>query len=403
MRMSFVRPEQWIDTPIVRNVNPLTGLIEGDDNGYRKVRTLRENPAPLVVPNVECRPFYDGIRENGQFDQSLVLPGGLKDRKLVVREKFGRDIENAQRFLTKEFGGEYSICALDGFRSWKRQAAGFSRLLREQMERRGVTVDNVDEQVAAFLEAGNTADGTVSWVNADVTSPLYAALVQELEGDVRFFTQLRDYAATQSGQLEDALDEAFYAYITISTNSDIGRAANRGIPLVFENNAHAGGGACDIFLMDRNGIVLNHIPFDYPGPEAGMDYLEDDANFEKFCAKAVTDEMIRNHLLALGLTPEKFSWNDWTRFRSAIRVLYHLAQAKGWTYYSSDHGGENWHLEGGNILYDALTGDPIDSEASAVAFPDSGNPGHALQRHGREAVAVWGGESGHMAAQKFGL
>lgn len=398
-----IRPEQWPTTPIRREVNPLTGLIEGDDAGYRKVRTLPDNAAPVVVPNVMCRPNYDGIDEYGNAKRAIALPGGLVGGALVVRETFARDIDDADALLQKVFGGQYRLCALDGFRSWERQAAGFSRLLRFHMERLGVTEDNVGDRVVDFIKAGNLADGTMAWVNADVDSAVYKDLVVELRKDAGFMSQIREFAATLDGGLtDDNVSEALYVYVTISANSDIGRAANRSIPLVFECNAHAGGGACDMFLLDGGGLPLNHIPFDYPGPEAAMDYLEDDAHFDVYREIAVKNELIRKHLLAIGIAPERFSRSNWDYFRASVRVLYHLSRAKGWTYYSSDHGGENWHLEGGNIAYDALTGDVVASEkATAGGYPNSGNPGHALQKYGRDATAVWGGASGHAAAASF--
>jgi hypothetical protein len=391
-----IPPERWPDTPIVREINPLTGLIEGDDAGYRKVATLRINDAPLVKPSVLCRPSYDGIDEYGFSRPEIALPGGLQDGVLVVRETFARDLDDADAILQRVFRGEYTLCALDGFRSRDRQAAGFTRLLRGHMQNLGVTAENADRRIPEFLKAGNLADGTFSWVNANVSSAEYNAVSAELSTDVGFMQQLQEYSE-ESGD-----GDAMYTYITVSANSGIGRAANRGIPLVFENNAHSGGGACDVFLLSGNGKPLNHVPFDYSGPEAGMDYLEDDSHFEQFRAKAMTDELIRAHLSVLGVPPESFEWQHWVRLRSAIRVLYHLTKAKGWTYYSSDHGGENWHLEGGNIAYD-LRGRVIGSERTSETHPDSGNPGHALQKHGRDAVGVWGGHSGHQVAAKYGL
>ncbi len=400
-----VPPEKWPTTPIVRGINPLTQLIEGDDSGYRKVSTLMANLAPLVNPAILCRPSYDGVREDGAKLPSIALPGGLRDGILVVRETFARDLEDANQLLQKVFGGEYTPCALDGFRSWHRQAAGFTRMLHGHMQRLCVTAENADDRIANFINAGNAADGTFAWVNADTTSPVYVTLLDELRKDAKLMTQLRDFAATlNGGATPDNLIGTLYTYVTISANSGIGRAANRGIPLVFENNAHAGGGACDVFLLGRNGLPLNHIPFDYPGEEAGMDYLEQDAHFEAYVAKASSDPLLQEHLLTLGLSPDTVTRNHWEQWRSAVRVIYHMTRAKGWTFYSSEHGGENWHLEGNNKCYSVESGMVFRREVgTAQAYPDSGNPGHALQLHGRDAVAVWGGKSGHTAARSHGL
>lgn len=393
---TMLKPELWTKTPIARKVNPLTSMIEGDDKGYRDVRTLPTNPAPLVAPDVTCLAAYDGWTFKGLQDPSIILPGGLRDGALVVRETFARDIEDAEQVLLKAFGGQYRICALDGFRSWVRQAAGFTGLLKGWMERTGVKADNVDEDVVRFLQCGDKADGTFSWVNADVNSPAYKLLESELRANLRMMEQLRDYAKTKVTEGEGDIDDAIYTYITVSANSGFGRAAGLNIPLVFEGNAHAGGGACDIFLMDAANRPLNPVPFDFPGPAAAMDYLENDAHYEEYLGLLGTDEQLKQYMRTYWNKDDlTFTRSDWNMFREAIRVLYHLAKAKRWTYYSSDHGGENWHLEGGDIGYDALTGEVLFSEAgSSDKFPDSGNPGHTLQTHGREAIAVWGGASG---------
>lgn len=406
-----VRPEQWADTPILRGINPLTQLIEGDDSGYRSMRTLPSNPSPLVVPAVTIRANYDGVSEYGAQQAEIALAGGLRDGVLVVRECVARELEEADKLLKTVFGGELRLCAVDGFRSWRRQAAGFTRMLLRHLGRLGLSPVNVDNDVLTFLDAGNRADGTFSWVNAQVSSAAYAALVEELRRDSRMIEQLRAYAATQAkgGPVtNEMLDEALYTYVTVSANSGLGRAANR-CPLNFEGNAHAGGGAVDLLLLDGQGRPVNVVPFDYPGDEAGMDFMEDDAHYDVLIARASEESdagtMLRTHLSALGYpTPAAFSRRDWKYFRDVNRVRFHLGKARGWTYYSSAHGGENWHFEPGNKGYDPLSGEVTTFELlTAEQLPDAGNPGHTLQKLGREATAVWGGSSGHEQARSFGL
>lgn len=403
---TILKPELWTKTPIKRNMNGLTGLIEGDDNGYRDVRTLPTNPAPLVGPDVTCLAAYDGWNLKGLQDPKIILPGGLRDGALVVRETFARDIEDAEQVLLRVFGGQYRICALDGFRSWVRQAAGFTSLLVGWMKKFDVDPQKTDDKIVAFLQAGDKADGTFSWVNADVNSPAYETLANELKADARMEEQLLAYAATkQADDPKFDLNKAVYTYITVSANSGIGRAVKHQIPLIFEGNAHAGGGACDIFLINSANRPLNPVPFDFPGPAAAMDYLENETHYDEYIRLLGSDEQLRTYMRTYwDKDASSFTREDWNMFRDALRVLYHLAKAKRWTYYSSDHGGENWHLEGGDIGYDVFTGEVLFSEAgSADKFPDSGNPGHTLQTHGREGIAVWGGASGHMAARQWGL
>lgn len=398
--------ELWTITPINRPINPLTGLIEGDDSGYRRIRTLPANESPLVVPAVEIRPSYEGIDEYGKSGPSIALPGGLPNGQTVVRECVARDLEDADRLLTTVFGGALRICVLDGFRSWRRQAAGFSRMLHMHLAACGLKPEEFEDAIAAFLQAAVLADGTFSWVNAATDTAEYATVVEEIRQNPRVFSQLEAYTASlgPTGTMEDAL----YQYITVSANSGLGSAAGR-VPLDFEGNAHAGGGAVDMMLIDEKGRPISLVPFDYPGEEASMDYAEKDENLDKYLAHANADaplgRLLRGHLEKLGFaTPAQFTRNDWEYFRDVNRIRYHLGKSKGWTYYSSVYGSENWHFEPGNIGIDARTGKVIHAEtATAQSLPNSGNPGHTLQTLGRTATAVWGGSSGHRQARKLGL
>jgi hypothetical protein len=399
MLRQIAEPSTWANTPIIRDINPKTGLIEGDDDGYEKMPTLPENDSPLVIPDVLCRPCYDGTDEYGNKNNAAVLEGGLRDGALVVRETVAGDLEDANRFIESITGGDLQICAVDGFRSGHRQAAGFNRMLRLIMQRDGLEEADVDDRVADFLRCGKLAHGTFCRVNTDVTSSQYAALDAELRNDAGFMSQLQ--GAAEPGKLDNDL----HVYITSSANADLGRAAGYDIPLSFENNAHAGGGAVDVFMVDRKGRPINIVPFDYPGPEAEMNYMEREGSYEAYLQKAQTNELLKAHLERLGYTAETFTLAEWEFFRGALRILYHLAKAKRWTYYSGDGCGENWHLEPGNICRNVVSGEINRTERlTAGQYPDSGNPGHAIQMHGPDAIAVWGGASAHkLAAEKWGL
>jgi len=218
------------------------------------------------------------------------------------------------------------------------------------------------------------------------------------------------HAATAGLPLEtgtatpEEIDEGVCTYITISANSKLGRAANRNIPLVFECNAHAGGGAIDLMLVDKGGRPISIVPFDYAGPEAAIDFTEKEGGYNAYLKRVKEDPVLQRHLEKLGFTVETFRRDDWEYFRMVNRMRFHLGKSMGWTYYSGDQCGEDWHWEPGNIGYDVWTGDPIASEPfSEKSYPNSGNPGHALQKLGRDSVAVWGGASGHKQARKLGL
>lgn len=403
-----IPPEQWAETPIKREINPLTadekhpeGYREGEDKGYRKIATLKDVTEPLVEPaGVRTRPSYDGFNEYGdEKNESIALAGGLENGELVVREGVARALDHAQQILDDVFGGEFNIVALDGFRSRDRQAAGFTRIMKE------VLAGNENPSITEMYDAGMTADGTFAWVNADTDSAEYAAIASELMATAK--EEIEAIAARKGEVTSEVVEELIYEIITISANSKVGPAAGRGVPLIFENNAHAGGGAVDMMFTDRTGKLINKVPFDFVGPEAGMDYMEDYANFEKFLATARGKGTLKKHLERMGFaSPEAFTQKDWEMIRNALRIRYHLMKAVGATYYSahdSNDGGEDWHIEPGNVTF-GLNGKVVSQTESASRVFDSGNPGHALQKHGRQATAVWGGSTAHIIARRdFGL
>ena len=400
-----VSMDQWRKTPIQRGINPLTNLVEGDDSGYRQMTTLQINSSPLVVPVVEVRASYDGMNEFGVFHPEIALAGGFSDGKLVLRETAARAIEYLDDLVRQASDNQFKLVALDGFRSGARQSAGFTRLLREQMKVIGLTVNGVSDRIADFIAAGNIADGTFSWVNL-IRSPGFAAAVKRLKANSVFMEQITDFAAKSSQEhfSEQDIDEAILTYLTISANSGIGEGG--GLELNFECNAHAGGGACDVFVVEvKSGRPINIVPFDYAGDEAGMDFMEREGSYQAYLKAAAEKPELQKHLEKLGYrTPEFFQPSDWSYFQSANRLLYHAAKAIGCTYYSGDVGGENWHLEPGNMVYDPATGDLVACERlTASAYPDSGNPGHTLQKIGKDAIAVWGGKSAHVLARDLGL
>jgi hypothetical protein len=400
-----VSPENWPSTPIVRDLNPKTaepgneaGLREGDDHGYRKIATRKDVHEPLVQPAdvAFTRPSYDGFDEYGNsFDQNIVLAGGLPGGKLVVREEVARGLDRAQEMLTQFFAGDFNVVAIDGFRSRDRQAAGFTRIMM-----RDVLQGKEPEGITELYRAGKIADDTFAWVNADVNADEYKALAAELLAKPEIKQELESLAG--EGEItQDVLDEIVYEVITISANSNRGPAAGRKVPLVFENNAHAGGGAIDMMLADGQGRILNPVPFDFVGPEAAMDYLESDENCDALIRRIQSepDSILGQHFKKIGMSA---TMKDLTVLREALRVAYHLMKSIGATYYSAHDpkgGGENWHMEPGNVVFN-LDGSVYHRAPSAAENFDSGNPGHALQKHGRDATAVWGGATGHASAIK---
>ncbi len=407
-----VSMSEWMKTPIRRSKNPKTGLIEGDDSkclpsnpGYRGISTLKVNPSHLVIPDVPIRSSYDGNNEYGDRRPEIALPGGFRDGQLMLRETAAQGIELLNQYVSEASDGVYQIAALDGFRSGTRQAAGFTRLLRQQMKLRDLTDTNALTHLEEFLKAADVADGTFSWVNLATGPQLDAAIVQ-VKSERHLMEQLEAIAAQKVIEHFDPalVEDEIAHYLTVGANSGIGHG--NGLLLNCENNAHAGGGACDVFVIRTAELLpVNPVPFDYAGPEAGMDFMEKDKNFDAYLQAARSNQQLSNHLSALGFqSVDDFKLSDWNEMRDAIRLLYHASKAIGCTYYSAEVGGENWHLEPGNRVYDPATGDILAFEAlTAGLHADSGNPGHTLQVLGPSQYAVWGAKTAHEIARRLGL
>ncbi len=398
----------WRTTPIVRPINSLTGLIEGDDTGYRDMITLKHNRSPLVVPNVLIRASYDGLDEFGE--KTPRLPGGLAKGELILRETAARGIELLDQLVFEASDGQFIIAALDGFRSEQRQIAGFNRLLKEQMALIGLTDEAIPQRIADFMACGGIADGTFSYVKLRPSKAVEEAS-QRLKNDADLMAQVADFLvrSIESGDIRDLRQGDFEGGITelltISANYGVGPGA--GLPLNSEGNAHAGAAACDVFMIEAaTGRPINPVYFDYPGQEAGMDFMEHEGSYEAYLAAVREKPLLRQHLVRLGYTDlDSFTQTEWEYFQGALRILYHAAKGAGFTYYSSEHGGENWHLESGNIIYEPSNGNVVACEGlTASLHPNSGNPGHTLQTLGRKAVAVWGGATAHSLARlNYGL
>ncbi len=228
----MLHPLKWEETPIIRRVNGVTGMIEGNDDGYGQVKTLQINPSPLVVPEVLTRSVYDGFDPyTGVFDASKAMPGGLEGRQLKVREAFARDLENADLLLQKVFGGRYRLAIYDGFRSGPRQRLGFKGVLNYHMVQNDLKPDDVDTRIADFAELGKKAHGTFCYLQADLGSSQAVDAMERLRKESRFMSEMKECA----NRVGKTVDEAIALYVTVSANSGFGRATD--VPVLFDMSA----------------------------------------------------------------------------------------------------------------------------------------------------------------------
>ncbi len=389
--------ETWMKKPIAIRDNPaLPGRKFGDDCGYREMRTLRTNPSPFATPSIELRADYDGFCPyTGQRNRRR-LGGGLKNNAFVLREAAARSVSLADSVLRQVSGGQLVFVGLDAYRSGERQWLGYSEKLLEQMAMISLTTDDVanDRRIAEFIGCSMRADGVFSWVKV-IKDGAYATLIAELRQIPAILEGARQYAADKmtDGATEDNVSGALYEYVIACCNARIGRAAGRGT-LVWECNAHAGGGAVDLMILSQ-GILKAITPFDWPGFMSAFDFLENSANFDIYRKALAASTILQEHLRLCGYKPSNFTWANWVELRDLKRVQFHLAEACGWTFYSMGaDGGEHWHHEPSNLVIDPLTREiQWTEEFSGTEYPRRGNPGHSLQLFGEQDIAVWGGAS----------
>lgn len=155
-----------------------------------------------------------------------------------------------------------------------------------------------------------------------------------------------------------------------------------------------------VFHLTSTKLFKYFATFAWVNPDRNSaEYTESNENFDQFQKKAPKNPLLSEHLKRLGIDPQNISLKQWLFWREANRILHHTMRAVGATYYSAadpKQGGENWHKEQGNIVRNPANGEVIHTGGFADRYPESGNPGHALQKMAKgKATAVWGGKGAH--------
>ena len=382
-----------------------TGRIEGDDDGYRDVPVEDDGERVIALSEedgLDLRPIYDGVDPiDGSKNDSANLPGGI-DGKMFVRESVAIGLRAFANYLRERHGESVKPIIIDTFRSYKRQAAGFSGLLDKALG--GNRQPNVEE----MFKAGRKADGTFSYVRANPNAPELASFMSDIEASGEIGQDLRLLSEKLGSSFETVLLEYTTFCVNLRIRQRLGLSLDIENPynsdqtgdVIFENNAHAGAAAVDMFLGVDGKIASSLAPYDSMGPWAAKEALEDDANFEGYKREAETDPELSGFLQRLGISATTLTRDQWEFAKEANRVLHHPTNRMGATYYSAanpQNGGENWHIEFGNVIWDpANSGQVIHQAPSSSRHWNSGNPGHALQRMpAGTAVAVWGGTEAH--------
>ncbi len=392
-------PENFHDQPILLEKLDATGALAGDDGGYRDVPVTDAGEDLVRIDgDVMTRPSYDGFDEvTGKFDNRLVLPAGTEG--VYARRSVLEALKAANAYLSSRYANGMQIGVVDAFRSKGRQVAGFSRKAIEVLD------GNQNPDISMLYKAGITADGTFSSVRPFRNNPVYTEFVKDMVSSQAVIHLAEELGKSPADVAIDLADIC----ANLRKASDVFPNApvtplNMDVPLNANNNAHAGGGAVDAFLYDGSGRMLNsHVPFDHVGPEAAMDFLEQDDSFDAFKTRVKSNPMLREHLEKQGITGD-VTPAQWKIWQQTQRIMYHTLTRVGATFFSDTarnigspdfFGGENWHFEPGNVVYDPATGKTVYEGQSANVVRDGGNPGHTLQKKGPGVAAPWGGDAAH--------
>lgn len=368
--------------------------FDGDDTGYRHVIS-REWWEPLVQleanPNLIIRPVYAGYsRIHGWFDLTEVLPG-TTGNTLYVRKAVAEWIKRLSDYVSRKHG--YKLIVVDGFRHYETQASGFSRLFLDMLWNRST----LSEIYWAWLRA----DWIFSFVD---TQKMDLSWGSHREREIAL---IAEKVQKSPSEVKQELQTMFYNLALYRKSTNI---AVPFIPEVdqliqdspenifyFQNNAHAGGGAVDIFLWKEhagNIVPINHVPFDFCGKngESTIDFLEKRENWEMYRTLAKKDERVRTYLKSIWVDPDDIPDTQFIEWQSAIRILYNWVKRMWGTTYN----GENWHFNFWNIVLDPENNEEIHRGLCTQIQEKTGNSCQAILIHGPEkGIQTFTGNGAH--------
>ncbi len=373
-----MKASDFASMPILRPTNTFTGLLEGDDSGYRKVPVSpldNEDPDPMEDVTVEKLPVYNVGETKGLC---CYYPGGLGGPwKVLVRAPVARGLEEADQML-KPLGRK--LLVVDGFRPYTVQAALWRYLRREIVTARGL--HDGDLTLRQEVEVGLKAD--------DVGS--YCALNENTETE-KAITELMSNMLAEIHNTATALgkDAREIATLYVTFQANLGRNA-----LKLQEDAvtaHGNGGAVDLWMVDNNGKFCNlGVPYDYVPPPntdispAVINYFEM-VEFEHYEAMCLRDPTLNKYLAGLAKEVTRATFEEARRER---RILFHTMMLLGGTYFSLDKDlGEPWHFQLGN--------ERQGKQSQETELAGSGNGCHAILKG--KKYAVWSNAVGHKLAR----
>lgn len=378
---------------IERKILAHTGLLDGDDSGYRDVPIFQgdqEDPDPMVVlTEVDTLPVY---ARGSQTGLCTMYDGGLGAPDVtLVRKPLVEPLVRANEIL-KPYGRK--ILVVDGWRSYLTQMALWKYLRAEIIQNLGLKDGSLT--LREELLVGIKADDVGSFV-ACVKDEKFAG------AKVALMTEKGDElaaASTEFGKPTEVLAELFLHFQT-----DLRRTK-----LTLEDSAvtaHGNGGAVDCWLLNtETGKPVNlGVGFDYFPPQqvmtlgpspAVVNYFDmAKVNVEVFAAQVAADPHLQRYLSELGY--DKVTSEVFAEAQRERRLLFHTMMEIGASYFSLlDDLGEPWHFNLGNLA----------GGKQAKMLPGSGNGCHALLKDIRhvetgERMAVWANDVAHRLAREL--
>lgn len=373
------------ELPIVRDINPHTGLLEGDDSGYRKVPVTSldsENPDPMVVlTEVATRPLYALGATPGLC---TYYPTGLGGPSTVlVRAPIARGLIEADQILTAY---NRKVLVVDGWRPWWVQAALWTYLRADIIKAEGLT----DGELSIYDEVriGCKADDVGSYCAVLENDEFQTAKEQLINGEQG------EELAQAAEKLGKSIDDTATLFLTFGAN-----LKRNGLSVQEDAvTAHGNGGAVDLWTIDATTGKFSNlgVPFDFvPRPgiaisPAVINYFDmPEITPEVYAAEVAQDPTLQRYLRELGY--ETATQEVFYEAQIERRILFHTMMQLGGSYFSLDKDlGEPWHFQlgnerGGNQALGALLG--------------SGNGCHAKLKGIEEAV--WSNSVGHKLAREL--
>ncbi len=359
---------------------PLAGeTFDDNDSGYRGVKLHQSQVAVCEPSGIIVREVYSGFDIQGNRDERLRLPGGLRDGKVAGVETVIRGIELANKNMQTISDGQFQLVLLEVIRTRGRQRAGHAKTYAEMLQVDGIT----NPDAAHILFFGRKADEIFSYTPPSTTTSSYTSLFEKLKKNELLVARLRE---TDELLKTDPVDGALTEYIAICASLGIAEVNEAKLEMPASHMVH-GGGAFDAHVADKSGRVLSITPYDYlQRPEfLAFRFMEDDANYPLVIEQAKIDPILMANFTALGYSrPEEFTFAEWKLFQEANRMQIRLFAAMGATTY----GPERWHNEFGTQVLN-LCGSLAIGDRLAHQFPLSGGTGYTVIRSGKDGTAVW--------------